>query len=210
MICPAFLSLAWVLVPALEYEIAQADFTNAFRPMITMCASALAVRGGIDGYKLPPAQARALADAWYKARDGLRALPSLSYPLRDAALEAWLNLGRGAGLDVRKVFQPPEFILPTSLPPVLRKVCAWNECICHGVRPRHKLRACKGCFRVTYCSPQCQSRGLERRRTQVPLLRLGEILKDCTHSGDLTYRCAYHPRILASVTVSLDIYRLRS
>lgn len=36
-------------------------------------------------------------------------------------------------------------------------VCCWSDCLCHRANPcRHRLRICKGCCIVRYCSKWCQ------------------------------------------------------
>ena len=36
--------------------------------------------------------------------------------------------------------------------------CGWSECLCNVHKPAHKLRVCKGCWVVAYCSKKCQTR----------------------------------------------------
>lgn len=37
------------------------------------------------------------------------------------------------------------------------KRCFSNACWCSQARAPHQLRVCKGCYRVLYCSPKCQT-----------------------------------------------------
>lgn len=34
--------------------------------------------------------------------------------------------------------------------------CHWPDCACSAVKPAHRLKVCKWCWLVAYCSPRCQ------------------------------------------------------
>lgn len=36
------------------------------------------------------------------------------------------------------------------------EVCHFGDCICHVVTPCHRIKVCKGCWRVKYCCEKCQ------------------------------------------------------
>ena len=36
--------------------------------------------------------------------------------------------------------------------------CGWKNCLCSVYKPIHRLRVCKGCYRVAYCNPDCQTK----------------------------------------------------
>ncbi|KAJ3550537.1 hypothetical protein NM688_g5058 [Phlebia brevispora] len=47
--------------------------------------------------------------------------------------------------------------------------CRFAGCACSGIKPSHKLRVCKGCWQVQYCSSYCQTL-YARRSSSVSLL----------------------------------------
>ena len=38
----------------------------------------------------------------------------------------------------------------------IQKRCFWNACACSTCEASHKVRVCKGCWRVLYCNARCQ------------------------------------------------------
>lgn len=36
--------------------------------------------------------------------------------------------------------------------------CGWSGCVCSVVKPAHRLKVCKRCWLVAYCSAKCQKR----------------------------------------------------
>jgi len=81
--------------------------------------------------------------------------------LKNAVLRAWRSYG-GAfslreGVDVTTCRIPST---PSNLGSywLIPKRCFLNSCPCSAtMQPCHHLRVCKGCWRVLYCSPKCQS-----------------------------------------------------
>lgn len=72
----------------------------------------------------------------------------LSTPINDVRRE-WTLLGR----IMKKYNAELEDDETRSTFPALSR-CGWTECSIY--KPAHALRACKGCWRVAYCRPECQ------------------------------------------------------
>ncbi|KAH8094537.1 hypothetical protein BXZ70DRAFT_947938 [Cristinia sonorae] len=84
--------------------------------------------------------------------------------LKLRALKAWRHYGALCGLKegVNTVdFHGPSE--PSSVPLYWRipKRCFWNGCACAGHLGAHRVRVCRGCFRVLYCNQMCQARDWE-------------------------------------------------
>ncbi|KAL4243630.1 hypothetical protein ABKN59_011095 [Abortiporus biennis] len=80
-------------------------------------------------------------------------------PMLSSWIKRWLRHGHNLGIN-ESDFSPPTRIKIFSD----RRGCHWQECMCHGLEECHKMRVCKGCSRVLYCSENCQ-----RRETQDPM-----------------------------------------
>ncbi|TCD64030.1 hypothetical protein EIP91_004664 [Steccherinum ochraceum] len=74
---------------------------------------------------------------------------------------AWLEYGEMLG------FHPTVDVVTSHIPSQphpdsryweIRKRCFCVACACHAARPNHRLRVCKGCWRVLYCNATCQAR----------------------------------------------------
>lgn len=70
--------------------------------------------------------------------------------LEAALVSSWKNMANGiCTIQPRILSYFPE----ESLDP---KGCYSIRCLCFGSRPVHKMRVCKGCWNVRYCSKRCQ------------------------------------------------------
>ncbi|EKM57268.1 uncharacterized protein PHACADRAFT_254948 [Phanerochaete carnosa HHB-10118-sp] len=94
---------------------------------------------------------------WRRVYDQLHSLPSSMAPRKILATQLWTDLGQKCRVNMRA---PPEARTHREYSGVWSKDmgCAWRECLCSGERPLHKLRMCKGCENVLYCSTKCQRR----------------------------------------------------
>ena len=121
-------------------------------------------------------------DLWYPTVQSIRALPfddtskASQVRLRDWALKVWLKFGQKLGFN-EKVEERRWKAAEKGSEPWSRgrpgwgelsvsagrgmglKMCHWKECLCSGEeRPPHKMKVCKGCWRVWYCGANCQTR----------------------------------------------------
>ncbi|KAI0343415.1 hypothetical protein BDW22DRAFT_1168590 [Trametopsis cervina] len=62
-------------------------------------------------------------------------------------LSIWERYGEALGLEEIKV--DPVVVL-TSIR------CGWKSCLCHHMNMAHRMKVCKGCFQVYYCTEYCQ------------------------------------------------------
>lgn len=100
-------------------------------------------------------------EVWHRAHDDLRALSASVWPQREPVLSWWTDFGRQFGVDVDAPYEPAGEGAYKHPGPILKfkgKGCRWKECLCFGERPHHKLRKCKRCLKVLYCSTKCQKR----------------------------------------------------
>lgn len=116
--------------------------------------------------KLKPAVPRPKLDAlryssakqWGEVENALRNKRLNSYPNWKPIVKAWDLFGKilkvdeygsvaGVNADASPAF-------------MLLERCGWQECLCSVHRPIHRLRVCKGCWRVAYCNAKCQSRSV--------------------------------------------------
>jgi len=90
----------------------------------------------------------------------IRAKTSQQTSLKKSAERAWRSYGYLFLLkEGRKVttLEGPSIPSEERLYWKIPKRCFHNACSCAAVEAcHHRLRACKGCWRVLYCSPQCQ------------------------------------------------------
>ena len=68
---------------------------------------------------------------------------------RDELLRGWNEFATAARLSQ-----------VTSVPVGYLLSCHWSGCSCHGRKPHHKIRICRGCSMVYYCGPTCQEKYL--------------------------------------------------
>ena len=99
---------------------------------------------------------------WHDTLKSLRSLTTRTVAqsqLKVGAIKAWIehgsNLELKEGVDVVTMQVPS---VPSDVKPYWRipKRCFWEACGCAGHVPAHRLRVCKGCWRVLYCSNKCQ------------------------------------------------------
>ncbi|EKM57263.1 uncharacterized protein PHACADRAFT_254940 [Phanerochaete carnosa HHB-10118-sp] len=100
----------------------------------------------------------AVRQVWHKTHEDLQALSPSTAPFRSVVLEWWVECGEKCGVNIEASYEPT--MGPSSGTRRWRKDngCAWRECLCFGERPYHKLRVCKRCKKVMYCSIKCQTR----------------------------------------------------
>lgn len=115
---------------------------------------------------------RTSRDFWYPAVQAIRVrrIPVNDRGkerLRDLALQTWLGFGKQLGfherVEERRIKKLAELGETTGIGPLPSmpgaKSCRWKECLCSwDEKPPHRMRVCKGCWRVCYCSTRCQIR----------------------------------------------------
>lgn len=69
------------------------------------------------------------------------------------ALETWKTLITNFNLDLDASVHNT---LQQELCPPHWKACNWFICVCRELRPCHRMKVCKGCWRVRYCCVACQ------------------------------------------------------
>ncbi|KAI0343409.1 hypothetical protein BDW22DRAFT_1167829 [Trametopsis cervina] len=67
----------------------------------------------------------------------------------ERTLVIWKRYGDALGLD--RVIEKP-VVFSTS------RQCGWKTCLCYQMDPAHRMKLCKGCFLVYYCSKHCQKK----------------------------------------------------
>lgn len=153
-ICCFLMVISRALRPILTHE--HANGYECLVPMAELCAAAMSRYGGVVGSSLDPELKASVARSWYRGREALRDPSPSSYTHRGTVLQAWMDLGKACGLDLDTPFESVASVASAALPSAPRKTCAWRECVCYGDKPEHKLRECKQCSRVMYCSSKCQ------------------------------------------------------
>lgn len=92
---------------------------------------------------------------WYPLLNTLRSVDVEPDNLRQQVILYWLRLGAEFGMDeTRERRRIREEI--ASIPVEFLPTCRNSTCLCSKVKPFHKMHACKGCWRVFYCSSKCQ------------------------------------------------------
>lgn len=94
---------------------------------------------------------------WHRTWEELEALSPTVAPQRNRMIKSWTALGNKCGVDVNAPYDPSAELLDNAGPRGAKR-CAWKECLCFGERPNHRLRMCKRCTKVLYCSSKCQKR----------------------------------------------------
>ena len=94
---------------------------------------------------------------WLPVLKQLRALNIPADSEQYKWVQIWLDFGHNMGFRERFEQRLYDRLIesPRDVP---RKHCHWEGCICTDKRPKHSVRICKGCYRVFYCSKQCQKR----------------------------------------------------
>ncbi|KIP09034.1 hypothetical protein PHLGIDRAFT_351151 [Phlebiopsis gigantea 11061_1 CR5-6] len=97
---------------------------------------------------------------WHRTREELEALSPSVAPRRTQMIDLWTELGRKCGVDVDAPYDPSTEFNERGGPrsQARGKRCGWRECLCFGDRPSHRLKVCKRCTKVFYCSAKCQTR----------------------------------------------------
>lgn len=108
---------------------------------------------------------RAARVVWLPTLQEIRALPR-SRDYRERALcknveNVWQTFGNRLGLEEpteeRRRSEEVRPQLPRIWPS--RQGCRWRDCLCsEDAHPPHRMRVCKGCWKVFYCSTNCQKR----------------------------------------------------
>ncbi|GJE93390.1 zinc finger MYND domain-containing protein [Phanerochaete sordida] len=97
---------------------------------------------------------------WHRAHARLAALPAARAPHQAKVARWWRDFGAKCGVDVDAPYvaeAPAGAGAADAAGWTKDRGCAWRECLCFGERPHHKLRKCKRCERVLYCSKRCQT-----------------------------------------------------
>ena len=74
---------------------------------------------------------------------------------RKRVLDSWIESGRQLNLqpslyrtgEAQALFRPSHW-----------RGCNYGRCVCNDVPPCHKMKVCRGCWRVRYCGVKCQKR----------------------------------------------------
>ena len=95
-------------------------------------------------------------------KDYIRCLDSLKDAYRcketdllKTVLGLWVSIGDALDIDLL-LHRTGE--ARNLLRPLQWKGCNYYRCICNDVPPCHKMKVCKGCWRVRYCCAECQKR----------------------------------------------------
>ena len=105
------------------------------------------------------------ARVWHDTLKALRDLTpqnNLQTKMKEQGIECWLGYGaefklkEGVDESTQQVPSVPSDIKPYWKIP---RRCFWEACACAAGSqlPAHRLRVCRGCWRVLYCSSKCQS-----------------------------------------------------
>ena len=95
---------------------------------------------------------------WHRVREDLEVLRNTAAPHRSQLIDLWNELGQECSVDIHTPYDPTAEFTGTGGSRPASKRCAWRECLCFGDRPNHRLRMCKRCTKVLYCSSKCQRR----------------------------------------------------
>lgn len=94
---------------------------------------------------------------WHRTCEELITLsPSVAHR-RTQMIDLWTELGKKCGVDVDVPYDPNAEFEPSGSRS-RGKRCAWRECLCFEDRPSHRMKLCKRCAKVFYCSAKCQTR----------------------------------------------------
>jgi len=95
---------------------------------------------------------------WHRTHEDLKSLSPAAAPHLSLVMKWWLDFGQKCGVDVDAPYEPSPEIAGAAGAWAKDKGCAWKECLCFGERPYHRLRRCKRCENVLYCSTKCQTK----------------------------------------------------
>ncbi|GJE93389.1 zinc finger MYND domain-containing protein [Phanerochaete sordida] len=149
-----------ILLVASALRPAATDTTDRTAPLHTVMVVLTTSARLIDDPELPPelnlAFRASVHQVWHRAHDDLAGLSRAEAPQKWKVLKWWRDFGLQCGVDLDAPYVPAA---PTASDETWTKDmgCAWRECMCFGERPHHKLRKCKRCERVLYCSKKCQT-----------------------------------------------------
>ncbi|KAI0792555.1 hypothetical protein C8Q75DRAFT_753465 [Abortiporus biennis] len=72
-------------------------------------------------------------------------------------IDGYKNLGKDVGFrSSPNIIEEPDYKPGGGESYRYVRYCKWKECLCSDFKPHHKLRVCKGCWTVMYCSRRCQ------------------------------------------------------
>ena len=92
---------------------------------------------------------KAWRSAQYKMRDIAK-----HRPMWQSVFESWKQLGEVLEVEKHRSADESEDHTKAIFSPWER--CAWKQCLCSVHKPIHRMRVCKGCYRVAYCNANCQ------------------------------------------------------
>lgn len=117
-------------------------------------------------------QSEVMRYLWFPTVQAIKAHPipidsQIMQESRDFALDIWLRFGLRLGLYERQERRRFEALAEQgetiAMGPALSvpgaRSCRWKDCLCSlDTKPPHRMRICKGCWRVWYCGPNCQTK----------------------------------------------------
>lgn len=105
---------------------------------------------------------RTSAMAWHYALDllsSMRPKSTTQARLRTKALSRWRAYGAiwglREGVDVISLEGPSPLSDERPYWNIIKR-CYYEACPCRATIPCHRMRVCKGCYRVLYCGSRCQ------------------------------------------------------
>ncbi|KAL4254623.1 MYND-type zinc finger protein samB [Abortiporus biennis] len=73
-------------------------------------------------------------------------------------LGVWKLVDKKFGFDLRNSVRVDHDMEPSENIRQHSSRCNWKDCLCHNFNPHHKMKLCKGCWNVMYCSRKCQTK----------------------------------------------------
>ncbi|KAI0071418.1 hypothetical protein K474DRAFT_1776178 [Panus rudis PR-1116 ss-1] len=102
---------------------------------------------------------RIFRTVWHPYLEDMRDRSYAPGDQRYRCFQTWMAIGRLVGLDeVKEATEYAEYMakLERRFPRGRTRRCHWRDCLCSHEHPPHKMRICKGCRKVYYCSTRCQ------------------------------------------------------